>query len=69
MTEKQDVKGPDAHPFYQWAAEILGPSAVPRWNFHKYLVGRDGKLIGSFSTQTAPQSKTMTDAIEAALRN
>jgi glutathione peroxidase len=68
LTEKQVVKGPDAHPFYRWAGDVLGPSAAPRWNFHKYLVGRDGRLIGSFSTQTAPTSRPMRQAIETALQ-
>ncbi|HMP61661.1 MAG TPA: glutathione peroxidase, partial [Phenylobacterium sp.] len=45
MTAKTDVKGEGAHPFYQWARAELGEAAEPVWNFHKLLVGRDGRLI------------------------
>ncbi len=68
LAEKQVVKGRDAHPFYQWAKSVLGDAAAPRWNFHKYLVGRDGRLIAAFSTQTEPLSPKLTAAIDAALQ-
>ncbi len=64
MTSKVHVKGPAAHPFYKWAADELGRVAVPRWNFHKYLVAPDGQLIDWFSTITSPTSKRVTRAIE-----
>ena len=67
MTAKTQVRGDTAHPFYQWAAEELGAAAAPRWNFHKYLIGRDGTLVNWFSTPTAPTSKPITSAIEAQL--
>lgn len=67
LTEKVSVKGPNAHPFYAWARATLGEQAAPRWNFHKYLVGPDGRLIAAFSTQTTPDDKRVTDPIEAAL--
>ena len=67
LTEKYEVAGVGAHPFYKWARSVLGDAAVPRWNFHKYLVGADGKLIASFATTVEPQSATVTAAIEAAL--
>ena len=67
LTEKQIVIGPKAHPFYQWAASELGQEARPRWNFHKYLVGPDGKLAGWFPTATSPQSSQVVKAVEAAL--
>jgi glutathione peroxidase len=67
MTSKQHVAGPNAHPFYKWAAATLDPSAAPKWNFHKYLVGRDGRLIRSFSTKVPPTSEDMTSWIEKAL--
>jgi hypothetical protein len=41
------VKGPNAHPFYKWAADVR-PKDVPRWNFHKYLIGRDGYIAEVF---------------------
>jgi glutathione peroxidase len=67
MTTKQVVSGGQAHPFYLWARDILGLASTPRWNFHKYLVGRDGKLIGGFGSSVTPQSDTLINAIEAAL--
>ncbi len=45
----------------------MGPAGVPKWNFHKYLIGRDGKLAGSFSTKLAPDAPELTSAIETAL--
>jgi glutathione peroxidase len=51
LTAKAVVKGPGAHPFYKWAAGER-PLETPRWNFHKYLVGRDGRIAAVFSTQT-----------------
>ncbi len=67
LTDKYDVVGPNAHPFYKWAASTLGDTAAPKWNFHKYLVGADGKLIVSFATRVEPDSPQVTKAIEAAL--
>lgn len=67
LTEKTHVKGEAAHPFYAWAATKLGGAAKPRWNFHKYLVGRDGRLVGWFSTATGPSSSRVKQAVEAAL--
>lgn len=67
LTTKQVVTGDAAHPFYKWAATAAGPDGVPGWNFHKYLVGRDGHLIAAFSSRTSPDSDTIKDAIEKAL--
>jgi glutathione peroxidase len=67
LTEKASVVGGDAHPFYKWAASVLGTSAAPKWNFHKYLVGADGKLIASFATTVEPGSAKVVQAVEAAL--
>lgn len=67
LTAKQTVKGPAAHPFYEWARTSLGERAAPRWNFHKYLVGRDGKLIAGYGSTVAPDSESLVSAIEAAL--
>jgi glutathione peroxidase len=67
MAERGDVKGPNALPFYQWAKTTLGDAKTPKWNFHKYLVGRDGKLIEAYGSRTAPNSPEMRQAIEAAL--
>lgn len=67
LTTKQPVRGNGAHPFYRWAREALGAKATPGWNFHKYLVGRDGKLIAGYQSAVEPQSAEMIAAIEAAL--
>jgi glutathione peroxidase len=67
LTTKVAVSGTQAHPFYRWAHEALGASNAPRWNFHKYLVGRDGKLIAGYGSRVEPLSAEMTKAIEAAL--
>ncbi|MGG5808141.1 glutathione peroxidase [Falsiroseomonas sp. CW058] len=59
------VSGQGAHPFFAWlAARAGGP---PRWNFHKYLVARDGRSVRAFPTATEPDSTPMTRAVEAAL--
>ena len=55
IAAKSVVKGADAHPFYKWTAE-LRPRDVPRWNFHKILVGRDGRAVASYRSAIAPQS-------------
>jgi glutathione peroxidase len=67
LTEKAAVKGTAAHPFYRWASTELGSDAAPSWNFHKYLVGRDGKLIRAFGTRVEPGHREVVSAIEAAL--
>ena len=64
MTTITPVKGRDAHPFYAWAAAEAGP---PRWNFHKYLVGPDGRLAESFATGIEPGSAKVRAAIERLL--
>ena len=67
LAAKEIVKGDGAHPFYKWAAGELGIIAIPRWNFHKYLIAPDGKLVDWFSTPTDPLSSQVTSAIEALL--
>lgn len=67
LTSKQVVAGPQAHPFYRWAFDTLGAGAAPKWNFHKYLVGRDGRLLGAFGTRVTPQAPELIQAVEAAL--
>ena len=67
LAEKADVIGPNAAPFYKYAAETLGDSAVPKWNFHKILVGRDGHLIAAFPSKVTPDSPELTSAIGKAL--
>lgn len=67
LTAKQHVTGPEAHPFYRWAARELGPAAAPRWNFHKYLIAPDGRLVGWFPTRVEPTSEETIRALEALL--
>jgi len=67
LTGKEVVSGKEAAPFYLWAAEVLGEDNAPSWNFHKYLVGRDGKLIDYYSAMTKPTSETLISAVEKAL--
>lgn len=67
LTSKTTVKGPDAHPFYKWAEQELGAENAPQWNFHKYLIGRDGKLIQSFDSRTKPDDADLVSAIRASL--
>jgi glutathione peroxidase len=67
LMEKVHVKGPEAHPLFKWLGDQGGFLSRPRWNFYKYLTGRDGKLASWFSSTTAPDSAKLLRAIEAAL--
>jgi glutathione peroxidase len=67
LTQKSVVSGPGAHPFYAWAATAAPAGGTPKWNFHKYLVWRDGLLVGAFGTTIRPDAPEVTKAIEAAL--
>jgi glutathione peroxidase len=67
MTAKERVIGAQSHPFYQWAAAKLGDEAAPKWNFHKYLVGRDGEFVSSFGSRVDPNAPDLVAAVEAAL--
>lgn len=67
MAEKAVVKGDKAIPLYKWAAATLGDANTPQWNFHKYLIGKDGKLIAAFGTRTTPTSPEVTAAVQKAL--
>ena len=66
MAALSRVRGPEAHPFYRWAASRAG--GEPRWNFHKYLIGRDGKVIDQYNSMIGPESKTLVSAIDKALK-
>ncbi|MBT8090037.1 MAG: glutathione peroxidase [Gammaproteobacteria bacterium] len=65
MFEKVTVKGDDANPFFDRLAAASG--TYPTWNFHKYLIGRDGKLIAEFSPRTQPDDKKLVAEIKTAL--
>ena len=64
MTEKLNVIGSDSHPFYKWAKKDFGIGAIPKWNFHKIIIGKDGKVADTFSSITKPSSKKFIKAIE-----
>ena len=65
MFEKTSVKKENAHPFYTALADLAG--TYPTWNFHKYLIGRDGELITEFSPRTQPYDPDLIAAVELAL--
>ena len=67
MTEKVSVKGENAHPFYKWAEKNHGRSAVPKWNFHKIIIGKDGKIFDTFASITNPSSKRFIASLEKAI--
>ena len=69
MAAKSVVTGAQAHPFYRWALGTLGPSAAPQWNFHKILIGRDGRAIAAFPSAVTPDSPVLRARIQAALRS
>ena len=64
MTEKVSVKGTGAHPFYIWAWKNHGKSAIPKWNFHKIIIDKNGKVAETFSSITNPSSKNFIKALE-----
>jgi len=66
LASKAEVRGSKQHPFYKWAAAEK-PLELPRWNFHKYLIGRDGHIAASFATQVDPMDTRVTTAIEKEL--
>lgn len=66
MFEKVHVVGKQATPLYRDLAEASGQA--PQWNFHKYLIGRDGRLIAGYGSKTAPDDPALVAAIEAALQ-
>ncbi len=67
MTDKVDVVGGGAHPFYQWAKQTLGADKAPQWNFHKYLVNTKGELVGAFPSAVRPESSEIKSAVDKAL--
>ena len=69
MTEKIDVIGKNAHPFYKWAKENHGIGAIPKWNFHKIIVGKNGKILDTFASFTKPTSSKFIKVIEKEIKN
>jgi glutathione peroxidase len=68
ITAKAEVRGPNSHPFYKWAVGQR-PLDPPRWNFHKYLIGRDGLIVASFPSDIEPTDARVIAAIEKQLTN
>lgn len=71
LYEKVEVNGPGQHPVYQELtqhADADGTAGDVQWNFEKFLVSRDGKVLGRFRPRVEPEDATITEAIEAALR-
>ncbi len=67
MTEITEVKGNNAHEIYKWAKDNYGKSAVPKWNFYKILINKDGKIEDTYASLTKPTSKKITKKIESLL--
>jgi glutathione peroxidase len=62
LAAKVEVRGANPHPFYKWAA-AQRPLEVPRWNFHKYLIGRDGQIAAVFPTAIEPLDARLINAV------
>ena len=67
MTSKYDVKGSKAHEIYRWAKETYGNKAVPKWNFHKILINRNGYVHDTFVSFTSPMSKKFLKVLDKIL--
>ena len=67
MTSKYEVKGDNAHPIYIWAKETYGKSTVPKWNFHKILINKNGKVEDTFASFTEPLSNKIIKKLEKIL--
>tara|TARA_E500000331_G_C17129166_1_gene657406 strand:+ start:17 stop:532 length:516 start_codon:yes stop_codon:yes gene_type:complete len=69
MTIKTSVIGKDAHPFYKWAKDNHGIAAIPKWNFHKIIIGKNGKVVDTFASFTKPSSEKFLKLIENEVKN
>ena len=67
MTALNEVKGDDAHEIFKWAKDNHGKSAVPKWNFHKILINKEGKVEDTYASFTKPLSKKIINKIESLL--
>tara|TARA_B110000196_G_C21145498_1_gene666363 strand:- start:2290 stop:2856 length:567 start_codon:yes stop_codon:yes gene_type:complete len=68
LTTKVEVKGENAHPIYVWAKINYGKSTVPKWNFHKILINKDGKVYNTYASFTNPMSKKIIKDIDSILK-
>ena len=64
LTTITEVKGKNAHEIFKWAKENHGKSAVPKWNFHKILINKEGRIEDTFASMTKPMSKKLIKTIE-----
>ncbi len=69
LTSITNVKGDNAHEIYKWARENHGKSAIPKWNFHKILINKEGQIEETYSSFTNPMSKKVISKIETLLKN
>ena len=67
LTKILKVRGDNAHPLYKWIAANVSVIGTPRWNFHKYLIGKDGNIVNWYSSMTSPNSESLIKEIETAL--
>ena len=67
LSEITEVKGDNAHEIYKWAKENYGKSAVPKWNFYKILINKEGKIEDTYASLTNPTSKKIINKIESLL--
>jgi glutathione peroxidase len=67
MTGKYDVKGENSHPIYLWAKETYGKSTIPKWNFHKILINKQGNVEDTFASFTNPMSNKIIKKIDKIL--
>ena len=67
MTTITEVKGENSHELFKWAEKNYGKSAVPKWNFHKILINKEGEIEDTFLSFTSPMSKKITEKIESLL--
>jgi glutathione peroxidase len=65
MTDKVDVKGKNTHELYAWAKENHGNSTIPKWNFHKILINKQGKIEETYGSFVKPMSKKLITKIES----
>ena len=67
MTSITEVKGENSHEIFKWAEKNYGKSAIPKWNFHKILINKEGKIEDTYNSFTKPMSKKITSKIESLL--
>tara|TARA_B110000967_G_C18572391_1_gene405538 strand:+ start:136 stop:651 length:516 start_codon:yes stop_codon:yes gene_type:complete len=67
IMDKVDVKGENAHEIYKWAKKNYGKSTVPKWNFHKILINKEGRIEDTFASFTKPTSKKIIDRLSQLL--